>query len=311
MLQFQSSSIVGPELDWGIDPIKKVEDAFITHAHMDHVRKGHHTYWASQETIDLIELRIGKSNIRHSRVIEPYKPFQYKNYTIEGYPTGHILGSLGYKVTDSNGHSSFVTGDIILGDRLGMPSADIPKVDTLITESTFADPQFKHPDGYAALKACLEEVPGKMLIGAYALGKAQYITMLLSKYFPELPIWIHPQIAMFNLYYQGKGLIEKSSWRSYHRKDWASAKSGVLICPPSIFNSTPRSSEYTKVFATGWKKLNPSWDRILEISDHADYFQLLDIVKASGAKEVISYHGTGQFLGEWCAKEQINHLHWE
>lgn len=48
-----------PEGDFHIDPLRPVARALITHGHSDHARPGHGAVLATQQTLDIMRLRMG------------------------------------------------------------------------------------------------------------------------------------------------------------------------------------------------------------------------------------------------------------
>lgn len=50
-----------PPGDFYIDPVQPVERALITHGHADHARAGHHTVWATRQTLDIMPSATGRT----------------------------------------------------------------------------------------------------------------------------------------------------------------------------------------------------------------------------------------------------------
>ena len=54
--------------DFYIDPHYPVQQAVITHGHADHARAGHHTVWATPETVAIMQLRYGEGCAQQFKV---------------------------------------------------------------------------------------------------------------------------------------------------------------------------------------------------------------------------------------------------
>src|SRR5690606_10674578 len=126
----------------------------------------------------------------------PYRhPFSMGGVTIRFIPAGHMLGSAQVEMV-YQGITYLFTGDYKRqADYTCEPLEAVP-ADVLITESTFADPQIAHPDPVAEMSK-LKETPHHVLIGTYALGKAQRLTSLLNAYCPDRRVWVHHGILPF------------------------------------------------------------------------------------------------------------------
>ncbi|MNL72094.1 hypothetical protein D3C87_1973480 [compost metagenome] len=72
----------------------------------------------------------------------------------------------------------------------------------------------------------------------------------------------------------------------------------VYVVPPLTFSSYRHSRDAFKVFASGWENLQDYCDEKLFISDHADWQQILTLVKETEAKEIWTLHGDGGELKE-------------
>ena len=82
------------------------------------------------------------------------------------------------------GERYLYTGDFKLQpDPTCEPFTLVP-CDHLITETTFAQPEYDHPHPEEAL-AQLPPLTDTAVVGAYSLGKAQRVTRLIHDYFPE------------------------------------------------------------------------------------------------------------------------------
>ena len=72
----------------------------------------------------------------------------------------------------------------------------------------------------------------------------------------------------------------------------------ILILPPTVFTRYDRHPAALRIFATGWKRSYYRCDRVLSISDHADWNDLINVIAESEAKKVFTLHGDGSLLKE-------------
>jgi metallo-beta-lactamase family protein len=141
----------------------------------------------------------------------PYRRVFYlrKHLALEFLDAGHILGSstVDLRITEEGSHRLVFSGDI------GRPGLSIIKdpeppsgpIDTLIIESTYADR--KHDSFIAAEERLGEAVRrvaargGKVLIPAFAVGRAQELIYSLHRLFrggkiPSIPIYLDSPLAI-------------------------------------------------------------------------------------------------------------------
>jgi metallo-beta-lactamase family protein len=132
-----------------------------------------------------------------------------KHLTVEFTDAGHILGSasVDLRIADPAPHRVVFSGDI---GRAGLPIVRNPvppegPIDTLIVESTYADRQHESiADAEVRLGELIGRVAargGKVLVPAFALGRAQELIYILhrlwqAKAIPEIPIYLDSPLAV-------------------------------------------------------------------------------------------------------------------
>ncbi len=125
--------------------------------------------------------------------------------TATWFPAGHILGasSVGIEATEQ-GRSIRVlfSGDIAVSDQLTVPGMLPPagfRPDVLVIESTYGDrmhsPRELEEQRLVEMVAGVIEGRGKLLIPAFAIGRAQEVMLMLLKQFrskklASFPVWI-------------------------------------------------------------------------------------------------------------------------
>lgn len=125
-------------------------------------------------------------------------------FTAEFFHAGHVLGSASV-LLEAGGHTIYYTGDICHADRELMrglsPLRPGTKVDTLIIESTYgANPEadgIRYTDEVERFAQSLRTVlnnGGSVLVPTFALGRAQEVLNIISRYqdlgvVPEVPTY--------------------------------------------------------------------------------------------------------------------------
>ena len=120
--------------------------------------------------------------------------------------TGHILGSASVRITDADGTTLALTGDIGNSPSPLLPDWEpIPDADALLMESVYGDRL--HPpqaERVAALRDTLKRAiarGGTILIPAFSLERTQLMLYELSNFFaakelPEVPVFLDSPLAI-------------------------------------------------------------------------------------------------------------------
>jgi putative mRNA 3-end processing factor len=239
--------------------------------------------------------RHGENKNTNFVVVEYGQKFILGDVTVTFHPAGHILGSAQI-LLEYNGERYLYTGDFKTQDDDSCEAFECIECDHLITETTFASPEYNHPDPVTEIKS-IADTSRHVVIGAYSLGKAQRVTRLLTDIFPDANVYVHPELEMYHRIYENHG-VALGNWKSYRRDDFHNSEKGFFIVPPSYFRNYALQPNVLSVFATGWKRSFYRCDRVLRISDHADWNGVLNVVTNSKAKKVYTVHGNGRLLKE-------------
>ncbi|QKG20503.1 beta-lactamase domain-containing protein [Actinomadura verrucosospora] len=122
--------------------------------------------------------------------------------TVELFPAGHILGAAGV-VVHAGDRRAVVTGDISgfrqeTVDGYALPDA-AKAADLLVMESTCCAEDHPGREGRVRdLVRAVEEVcqdGGRVLVPAFALGRAQEIALLMRRHLPEVPVRVDGMAA--------------------------------------------------------------------------------------------------------------------
>lgn len=300
-----------PPGDFFIDPIRPVDRALITHGHSDHARAGHGSVLATRQTLDIMGLRYGNPFAGQTQAAGFGEALDLNGVKVTFHPAGHVLGSAQIAV-ERNGMRIVASGDYKRQpDTTCAPFVTVP-CDVFITEATFALPVFRHPpagDEIARVLRSAEQFPERAhVIGAYALGKAQRVMRLLRDRGYDRPIYIHGALETLSAYYQSQGVdlgpLEPATVDKASKEDFAGA---IVIGPPAAFADrwARRFPDPISCFASGWMRIRQrakqgGVELPLIISDHADWDELTDTIKETGASEIWVTHGREEALVRWC-----------
>lgn len=301
---------VRPADAW-VDPSIPVPRALVTHGHADHARGGHGAVWATPDTLAIMTARYGEQ-IGH--------PVAYGGGVTLGdvevgfVPAGHVLGSAQIVLTH-RGERIVVSGDYKRrADPTCAPFEPV-KCDVFITEATFGLPVFRHPDTgdeIDKLIARLHANPDRcVVVGAYALGKAQRVIAELRARGHAAPIYIHGALQrLCDLYAElGVNLGELCPATGVPKAEIAGH---VVMCPPSALNDrwSRRLPDPITAMASGWMRVRQrarqkNVELPLILSDHADWDELTQTLTEISPKEVWVTHGREEALVHWCMTRQI------
>ncbi|MCW4462642.1 ligase-associated DNA damage response exonuclease [Sphingomonas sp. BT-65] len=310
-LQPHPEGIYVPAADIWIDPSQPKPRAFVTHGHADHARGGHGEVWATPETLAIMETRYGPQTGR---------PVAYgETVTMDGVeigfvPAGHVLGSAQI-VLDHRDERIVVSGDYKRRpDPTCAPFRPV-KCDVFVTEATFALPVFRHPetsDEIDKLLAALRAEPERcVLVGAYALGKAQRVIAELRGQGFDDPIYIHGALQrLCDLYAEhGVALGELRPATGVPKKE---LQGRIILCPPGALNDrwSRRLPDPVTAMASGWMRVRQrarqrNVELPLILSDHADWDELTRTLREIAPREVWVTHGREDALVHWCREHQI------
>lgn len=301
---------VRPADAW-IDPSFPVERALITHGHADHARGGHGQVWATPETLAIMALRYGT---------QTGNPIGYGDgMTLGGVsasfvPAGHVLGSAQI-VLEHAGERIVVSGDYKRRHDPTCPPFQPVPCDIFVTEATFGLPVFRHPETAGEidkLLAALNAEPDRcVLVGAYALGKAQRVIAELRRQGHEQPIYIHGAMErMCRLYEEhGVGLGELIPATGVPA---AAMRGHVVVSPPSALNDrwSRRLPDPITAMASGWMRVRQrarqkNVELPLVISDHADWDELTDTIREVAPNEIWVTHGREEAIVHWATMRQM------
>ena len=304
-----------PSADAWIDPSRPTGRALVTHGHADHARGGHGTVWATPETLAIMDVRYGEQTACPVGYGETQR---IGDIDATFLPAGHVLGSaqiLLEKETENGRERVIVSGDYKRrADPTCVPFA-VTRCDIFITEATFGLPVFRHPptaDEVGKLLDALAAEPERcVLVGAYALGKAQRVIAELRALGHDRPIYIHGAMQRLCDLYRQLG-IDLGELRPALVASKEEMRGSVVVAPPSALQDrwSRRLPDPITAMASGWMRVRQrAVQRQVElpliISDHADWDELTTTIQEIAPREVWVTHGREDALVHWCQTRQI------
>jgi putative mRNA 3-end processing factor len=301
---------VRPADAW-IDPSQPKAKALVTHGHADHARGGHGAVLATAETLAIMEVRCGPQN-GQARAYDEI--IRVGDVDVRFVPAGHVLGSAQI-VLEHKGERVVVSGDYKRRPDPTCPCFVPVPCDIFITEATFGLPVFRHPETGSEIDRLLHRLHADssrcVLVGAYALGKAQRIITELRARGHHDPIYFHGAIERLNQLYQdfGVDLGELRHTASATKQEMAGH---IVIAPPGALNDrwSRRLPDPVTAMASGWMRIRQrarqrNVELPLIISDHADWDELTMTIRELEPTEVWITHGREEALKHWCMTHQI------
>jgi putative mRNA 3-end processing factor len=288
---------------------------FVSHAHADHMPRNRSSKaYASQATINLMRHRgfKGKGHaLGFGEIIESDR------FLARIYPAGHILGS-SMIYLESEKESLLYTGDFRTPPSPATEGFEAPdQVDILITEATFSLPiyRWKTNDELAeevrsfASNTLTDNYTPVFL--AYNLGKAQELMHLLAPL--DQTVMIHGAGYKMCPVYEENG-IDLGKYEAYDREN---CEGNILICPSSAFSNGFASNVSKKriAYCSGWasnesRRTQLTVDKLIALSDHLDFFELIKFCKQLNPKKVyITHTPNPAVVKHYLTKEKIDAGH--
>jgi len=288
------------EIDLAIDFRRRQPRGFISHAHSDHMAR-HELAIGTPATLALYQHRLGR---RATKPIAFGEPLEWDSIRLTTFPAGHCLGSSMLLAEGPEG-SLLYTGDFKLSESATAEKAELPTADILVMESTYGDPQRRHPprdESVAQLLNLVSDALGRgstPVIRSYALGKSQEVTRLLTD--AGFEVRLHPAAFEIAEIYERFG-VSLGCYDLLQRGDTGGA--AIVLPPPhSPTGWLEPNRRITTIAVTGWAnsglpRRQAIADHAVALSDHADYAELIEAIDRVGPSEIYCTHGPPQFVDE-------------
>lgn len=288
-----------------IDPVYPVDNAVITHGHGDHACSDHKQVMAHHGTIGIMRVRYGEDCAKKFVPLNYFEKIAVRDVELYLLPAGHIFGSSQIMI-EYGGFRLNVSGDY---KRVFDPTCDsfvVEPCDVFVTEATFGLPVFKHPPIELEINKLLSSIdifPNRChLVGVYALGKCQRLIKTIRMRGYTKPIYLHGALKNLCDFYQKMG-IDLGDLQPASTLDSHSSKGCIVLCPPSALHDkwSQRFAHVVISMASGWMQIRArakqkGIELPLIISDHADWFELIQTIREINPQEVWVTHGREEAL---------------
>jgi len=299
VIQFQKtqySGILLPDYRLALDVSDHRADyIFITHAHADHMpRNREASVYCTRPTFRFMQQR---GYTGDASIMEFFKPLELNDVRITLYPAGHILGSAMIYIQTDQGNLLY-TGDYKTPPSPASEGFSVPDdVDILITEATFALPIYRwQPIEILSDQIC--SFAEKSLLDGYTpvflgynLGKAQELMHILTPI--DHSVQIHGAGYKMCSIYEEEGIY----LGCYEPYDRATCEGKILITPSNALKNGFASNVKKKkiAYCSGWAALESrrtqlTVDKLIPISDHLDFFELIGLCKKLSPEKVYVTH---------------------
>lgn len=305
-VQYDHRGLYLPNLGLWLDPHEAQpgpDKVFISHAHSDHTAL-HREIIVSAATSRLMRARMRGDWQEIVLAYREARQFEHRGvaFTVTLLPAGHIYGSA-MALIEAGGSSLLYTGDFKLRPSLSAESCEPHPADVLIMECTYGRREYRFPPAGQVLEGVIhfcrealnhEETP--VLLG-YSLGKSQELLCGLAQ--AGLPLMLHEQVYQLTELYKAFG----HSFPAYSKFEKESARGKVLVCPPQASHSAAlrHAAPVRSAVLTGWAmdpgcKYRFQAQAAFPLSDHADFPELLEMVRRVNPKKIYLVHGfTAEF----------------
>lgn len=304
LLEPRPEGLYCPPAGFYIDPVRRVSQAILTHAHSDHARAGHGTYLCHSHSLPLLRERLG-SRIR-VQVLDYGIPLVHQGVRISLHPAGHIIGSAQIRL-EYQGEVWVVSGDYKLEHDGITPGFEPVPCHTFLSECTFGLPIYQWEIQELVKHQMLAWIRKNQSLGrspvllAYSLGKAQRLIHMLGE--EAGSILVHPAIAKV------QQALADTGWNFAPVQELGCfpfpgpGTRHLVLLPPGGqgLNLLPDSVPVSLGQCSGWlrarnRRRGDGFQGSFVLSDHADWNGLQEAIALSRAEKIWLMHGfTGPF----------------
>lgn len=272
----------------------------VSHAHADHLvgldqslRKCKKTLM-TPATKDLIDVLRGPLLLMSGYVetLDYEKPFQYEDEKVTFFKADHILGAAQTLVEDAEGTRIVYTGDFRIDET------PILEADVLVIEATYGDPSCKRlftADVRSQLVSLVEKglKQGPVYVFGYH-GKLQEIMQILHEAAIKAPFITSEKVFHVSKVCEKHGMNLGRLMLPSEEETWQLLREDAPCVAFCHMNTSGKIGQGSfRIIVSGWEFNTPirqtgSNQYIVALSDHSDYDGLMEYVRQSKPKQVIT-----------------------
>lgn len=271
--------------------LTKNSHLFVTHAHADHTSglRSKARKYATRETLEIYE-NLTQKPVRNQVPLTMRRATSIGDITVTPVNAGHMLGSAQFLIHLPE-KTVLYTGDINCVSTLTTEGAEKVGCDELIIEATYGNPFYIFPRRQLTYAKIVEWATRQGKRGlvptfrVYAAGKAQEVIRIMNEY-TKLQVLTCPSISRVNETHSKHGVHLEYSDLADDDVDRAS------VCVATYAHKVPMPERPVRAVATGWALGSRSSDSSsFPLSSHADFRQLVEYARSTGAKKIYVYTG--------------------
>jgi putative mRNA 3-end processing factor len=277
--------------------------AFVSHAHGDHL------YGEPPAEAVMSPLTRDLAAVRRDDLAVPDA---FDHPRVELLNAGHVPGSRAALIEADQEY--LYTGDVSTRDRLYLEGFDPPTADVLIVESTYGTPEYRFPpvpETATAFREWVEDHPDRPVICfGYALGRAQEIEVLLADADRDR-ILISDAIADLDAVIEDHLDVSLPGGRY---DDVSDLRAGDALVLPARFrggwvDDLIEATDAVTAGLSGWAvdesyRYARDLDAGFPLSDHCDFRELVDLVRAVDPETVYTLHGSAAEFADYLTREE-------
>ena len=278
----------------------------VTHAHADHLMglrksiKHCEKVLMTPATRDLAAIVNSTFKLKNDNVLtlDYCKPFKYVNAvsgddeTVTLLKADHIMGASQVLVEDASGYRIVYTGDFKL------EGTSVIDCDVLVVEATYGTPMCRRNFDVDINELLVSMIERRLRGGTVYVfgfyGKLQEVMQLLREAYVEVP-FVMPDTVYEVSTVCGNYGMNLGSLTLDTSSEGQELLGGNLPCV-AFYHTNARFKiglKNTRISVSGWEFQNPcrqisEYEYLVALSDHSDFDSLIEYVKRSKAKQVIT-----------------------
>jgi putative mRNA 3-end processing factor len=283
-----------------LDPVRKTPGSIVSHGHMDHLTSGG---IMTPETLEVLKVRRGGSG--HPL---PYgKEIDVNGFRVVLRDAGHVFGSAMVRVDDA-----LYTGDFNPEGGATCGKARPEFVESLIVDATYGRPGYNFPPKQEVEADLLnwlemELAQGPVALAGYEFGKSQELIALVNRLGVEVAV--SDKIADLADIYVRHG-IELAYRRLSGLSETERKEPRVYVLPPGWLRPPLDDSVswlggigLRTAYVSGWCAMfdltrRYGLDAQFPLSDHADFEDLMDFIRACRPRRVYTVFSNAKELAK-------------